>query len=252
MKRLFLLGIISTLFFLCVFAPAQLLGSLLSRYTEGRLGLASTQGSLWHGNAYLLLNAESNQSSSDTDSVNLGKLSWDIQALQLLIGRLSVSLAWNEGTPFWLTVDSSRLHVEHAVFNLPPETMAALVPALKAVQLGGQLTVRCDNFSLTQQEILGQINIAWDQASSPLSLINPLGSYQVHLDGQGNKLDIKLNTQNDSPLIMQGSGLWTSANGLHFEGTAEASASAQAQLQELLRVMGNETMAGSGRYELRF
>jgi general secretion pathway protein N len=250
MKRFFLLGIISTLIFLCVFAPAQVLGSLLNHYSQGRLSLAATQGSLWHGNAYVLLNAQTTQDS--VDSVNLGKLSWDMQVLQLLIGRLSVNLSWNEGTPFWLTLDSSRMHVEHAVFNLPAETMAALVPALTALQLGGQLSVRCDNFALTQKEILGQLNIDWSQASSPLSTINPLGSYQVQLDGQGSQLVIKLNTQSDSPLIMQGNGLWARANGLHFEGTAEASASSSTQLQELLRVMGNESAIGSGRYQLRF
>jgi hypothetical protein len=51
---------------------------------------------------------------------------------------------------------------------------------------------------------------------------------------------------------MQGNGHWVAAEGLHFEGTAEANPASKAQLQALLRVMGNETSAGSGSYHLRF
>jgi len=56
MKRLLLFGIVSYLVFLCIYAPAQLLGSLLGQLTGNRLGLAAAQGSLWKGNANLLLN----------------------------------------------------------------------------------------------------------------------------------------------------------------------------------------------------
>lgn len=252
-KQLFLLGIISYLVFLCIYAPASLLGSLLSQLTSGRLGLAASQGSLWKGSASLLLNSlDASGTSVDVEKLNLGKISWDTQPLQLLTGKLSASLSWNDGAPFWITQDTSRLHIEHAAFNLPSEIVSALVPTLKAAQLGGQLAVRCDNFSLTRREILGQLDIDWSQASSPLSTVNPLGSYHARLDGIGSALNIRLETQGDGPLIMQGNGHWASAEGLHFDGTAEANPTSKVQLQALLRVMGNETLAGSGRYQLRF
>jgi general secretion pathway protein N len=254
MKRLFILGIASTLVFLCIYAPAPLLGSLLAHYSSGRLSLASAQGSLWKGNAFLLLNnLDSTDGAADSvAAVNLGKISWDTQALQLLAGRFLVNLVWNDGAPFWLTLDASRLHIEHAAFNLPSEIIPALVPTLKAAQLGGQLSVACDNFSLTRNEMLGQLDIAWNQASSPLSLVSPLGNYHARLDGRGSTLDIKLETTGDSPLIMQGKGAWAASGGLHFDGTAEANSANKAQLQALLRVIGNEAAAGSGRYQLRF
>ncbi len=248
MKRLLLFGIVSYLVFLCIYAPAQLLGSLLGQLTGNRLGLAAAQGSLWKGNANLLLN--------DIDArdppVDLGKVSWDSQPLQIFSGRFSVSLSWNEGPPFWITLDPSRLHVEHAVFNLNTEFVPLLVPTLKASQLGGQLAIRCQNFSVTRSEILGQIEIDWNQASAPLSTVSPLGSYQVTLEGQGNALDIRVKTQGEGPLILQGNGRWSNSEGVHFVGTAEAKPTSKAQLQELLRVMGNETPAGSGLYQLRF
>lgn len=253
MKRLFLLGIVSTLVFLCIYAPAQLLGSLLAQLSHGRLNLAASQGSLWQGDANLLLtNIDTDNIQTSNTAVNLGKISWNTQPLQLFAGRFSVNLTWNDGAPFWVTLDTTRLHIEHAAFNLPADIVSALVPTLKAAQLGGQLSVRCDNFSLTQTEILGQFDVDWNQASSPLSMVSPLGNYHTRLDGRGGAIDIKLETQGDSPLILQGSGRWAANEGLHFDGTAEANASNKTQLQELLRVMGNETSVGSGRYQLKF
>jgi general secretion pathway protein N len=233
---------------MCIFAPAQVLGSLLNQLSNGRLGLAAPAGSLWKGNASLLLKGIHAQESA----VDLGKISWDTQPLQLLTGKLIVSLTWNNGAPFWITLDSSRLHIEHAAFSIPAEFMPFLVPALKVAQLGGLLAVRCDNFTLTRSEVLGQLEIDWNQASSPLSTVMPLGSYHAQLKGHGNAMDIRLETLGDGPLLLQGNGRLAVGDGLRFEGTAEAYPSAKVQLQELLRVMGNETTAGSGRYQLRF
>ena len=256
MKRLFILGIASTLVFMAVYAPAQLLGSLLGHYSNGRLSLASSQGSVWHGNAYLLLNSLDegvvDSAQANTAAVNLGKIAWDTQALQLLAGKFLVNLTWNDSAPFWLALDSSRLHVEHAAFKLPSEMVSTLVPTLKAAQLGGQLSVRCENCSVTRSEILGQFDIDWNQASSPLSMVSPLGNYHARLDGRGSTLEIKLETPGDSPLMLQGRGRWAANEGVHFDGTAEANAANKVQLQELLRVIGNETAAGSGRYQLKF
>lgn len=258
MKRLFLLGIVSTLFFLFIFAPAQLLGSLIGELSNGRLGLASSQGSFWHGNATIYLNSIDSDShlvdatQLNNTRVNLGPISWDIQPLQLLSGRFSLNVNWNNSGPFWVTLDTSRLHIEHAAFNVPANIISIMVPTLNAAQLGGNLSLRCENLSVTPTELLGQLDIDWNQSSSPLSMINPFGSYHARIDGLGKTLAIKLETQGDSPLIMQGNGQWTAAEGFHFKGTSEANSANKIQLQELLRVMGNETVAGSGRYQLNF
>lgn len=246
-KRLFLLGITSTLIFLCLYAPAQLLGSLLAQFSSGRLGLANSQGSLWQGEASLLLNSIDDNAAP----LNLGKISWNTQPLQLLIGRFSINITLNDSAPFWITLDSSRLHVEHASLTLPSEMVASLVPTLKAAQLGGQLVVRCESLSITHSEILGKLDVNWNLASSPLSMVNPLGNYHYRLEGSGSALKIKLETQGESALIMHGNGSWTSKEGLHFDGIAKAKATAKTQLQMLLHVMGNEMQADSGRYQLR-
>ncbi len=248
LKRHLFIGFLSLSVGLCIYAPAQLMGVALNKLSGDRLDLANSKGSFWQGNAHILLKSLEQQA----DMVDLGKITWDTQPLQLLAGKFAISLIWNQGAPFWMTLDRSRLHIEHAAFSLPAVVVSTLVPSLKAAQLDGQLEVRCDNFSLTQQEILGQVEIDWNQASSPLSIVNPLGSYHTKLEGNGAGLAIQLSTLTMGPLLLQGNGSWDANGGLHFEGTAEAEVAAKLQLQELLRVMGNETTAGSGKYQLRF
>ena len=253
-KRLFLIGLFSFFIGLCIYAPAQMMGIILNQISNGRLSLANTEGSFWLGNAHLLMNSDNQliNMRQPTETIDLGRVSWDTQAMQLLVGKIAVSLTLNQGTPFWITVDSSRVHIEHAAFNLPANIVSILIPSLKPAQLGGQLEVHCDNFSLTQQEILGQLNIDWSQASSSLSNINPLGNYHANLNGNGAGLSIQLNTVSTGPLLLSGNGSWDPSDGLHFEGTAEAGAEEKQQLQALLRVMGNEIIVGSGKYQLRF
>ena len=253
-KSLFFIGLFSFFTGLCIYAPAQMMGIILNQISNGRLSLADTEGSFWLGNAHLLMNSDNQliNTSQPTETIDLGRVSWDTQAMQLLVGKIAVSLTLNQGTPFWITVDSSRVHIEHAAFNLPANIVSILIPTLKPAQLGGQLEVRCDNFSLTQQEVLGQLNIDWSQTSSSLSNINPLGNYHANLNGNGAGLSIQLNTISTGPLLLSGNGSWDPSDGLHFEGSAEASAAEKQQLQALLRVMGNETIAGSGQYQLRF
>ena len=247
LKRLFLIGFISFFVGLCIYAPAQLMGIALNQLSGGRLGIANPQGSFWQGNAHVILS----NTTQKAKALDLGNIAWDTQPLQLLAGKFAVSLTLNQGTPFWLTLDTSRVHIEHAAFTLPADFISTVVPSLKAAQLGGQLAISCDNFSIARQEILGQLEVDWNQASSPLSILNPLGSYHTVLAGSGTGLAIKLNTLSTGPLIMQGNGRWAAREGLHFEGTAEAEPSAKLQLQALLRVIGNETTADSGRYQLR-
>lgn len=252
-KRLTIICLISFCLGLFIYSPAQLMGTVLHRLSENRLSLAYANGSFWQGNGHILLNnPDLNNPDQQGDSVDLGKVAWNTQIMQLLSGKIAAHLTWNQGVPFWVTVDSSRVHIEHATFSLPADIFSTLVPSLKTAQLGGQLEVHCENFSLAKREILGQIEIDWNQASSPLSIINPLGNYHTKLEGKGTGLAIQLRTLSAGPLLMQGSGQLTENGELHFEGIAEAEPKAKTQLQELLRVMGNEITADSGKYQLRF
>ena len=231
---------------LVIQVPAQFLNVLLAQYFEQKVSLAAPEGSLWHGAAHVTLN--------DTQShraIDLGKIAWNVQAMQLLTGKLALNMTWNEGSPFWLTIDPSRLHIEHATFNLPGQVVQFLVPTLSAAELGGVISIHAENFSLTKNQMLGNFEVNWDQVTSPLSSLNPLGNYTAMFEGLGDQLKIKLNTQSAGPLILQGNGQGGVHQPFEFEGSANAPPDKQAQLQQVLQLIGNETATGSGVYRIK-
>ena len=226
--------------------PSQFLNLLLDQYFDKKVTLISPAGSLWHGNAHVALNnLQSHQ------SIDLGKIVWNVEPMQLLTGKLALNMTWNDGHPFWITIDASRFHIEHAAFNLPGQVVQFLVPVIGAAELGGVISIQAENFSLTKNQMLGNFEVRWDRVTSPLSAINPLGNYATSFEGDGDRIKIKLKTQSNGPLFLQGSGEGGLNQPFQFEGSANTLPEQQRQLQQLLQLIGNETSSGSGIYSFK-
>ena len=93
--------------------------------------------------------------------------------------------------------------------------------------------------------------MAGRQASSRLTTVNPLGTYQVTLiglaDSKGVSFEVKTLT---GVLNMIGNGAWSPQNRLNFSGTARPAASANKELQSFLRLWSKEQ--GDGSYHMAF
>jgi hypothetical protein len=226
--------------------PAQFLNVLLDQYFEQKVSLATPEGSLWNGGAHVTLNDPQSHR-----SIDLGKIAWNIEVLQILTGKLALNMRWNEGVPFWLTIDASRLHIEHATFNMPGQVVQFLVPSAAAAELGGQITVHAENFSLTNGQALGNFEVNWDRVTSPLSDLNPLGNYTASFEGVGDVIKVTLKTQSSGLLLLQGAGQVGVHQPFQFEGNANAVPDKQAQLQQVLQLIGNEAATGSGNYRIK-
>jgi hypothetical protein len=113
--------------------PAQFLNVLLDQYLDQKVSLVEPEGSLWHGNAHVMLNDLQSHR-----SIDLGKIAWNVEVLQLLTGKLALNMTWNEANPFWITLDASRFHIEHAAFNVPGQVAQFLVPSAAAGRNGGK------------------------------------------------------------------------------------------------------------------
>ncbi len=230
---------------LVIQVPAQFFNILLDHYFEQRVTLIDPEGSLWHGNANVMLN-----DTQSHRSIGLGKVAWNVQVLQLLTGKLALNMTWNEGPPFWLTMDTSRFHIEHATFNVPGQVAQFLVPVIGAAELGGLISVHAENFSLTKTQMLGNFEIRWDRVTSTLSPISPLGNYTANFEGVGDQIKVSLKTQSAGPLILQGNGQGGMHQPFHFDGSANTLPDKQAQLQQVLQLLGNETSTGSTVYRI--
>ncbi len=229
---------------LIAMAPATLLSGWAYRQSGGHVQLTQANGTVWSGHAILAL-----QGNTTDETAAIGAVRWKISAAQLLMGKLSAAVHWNDAPPAWLTMDSARTHVEHAVLDFPASTLARFIPAVQAAQLEGRITMQTENLTFSQDAIQGEILIDWLQASSPLSAVSPLGNYRLSLKGGQGGLAMLLTTL-EGALILDGSGMWSQANGLNFEGNASAAPDKQKPLADLLRVLGNEQVAGSGNYRI--
>lgn len=243
-KRAIILGFLAFTVALLVKAPATLMSSLISRYSNQHVLLTETVGGFWQGSSQVVL-----RGNTDQDQVNAGHIDWELFPLQLALGRVYTALSWNNAPPFWLTVETSRIHIEHAALEMPATVVTQFIPSMNAAQLGGQLNFRSESLSITRSTIEGETSIDWAQVTSPLSPINPLGNYHAQLTGNQDGINIQLTAQS-GPLMLDGTGHWSLANGLDFQGTAKADPNSQKALSQLLHVLGNEQTAGSGVFQL--
>jgi len=254
-KYALITGVLSFVIALLAMAPATLLSGWVLERSGQQILLANAEGTIWNGAATIAIqNSKANPAvDANEAAIRAGKLRWEIFPLQLALGRIYAALYWNDAPPAWLTIESSRIHLEHALLDIPASIVTQLIPAMRAAGLDGQLNLRTESLSLTEQSIQGDVVLDWMQASSPLSAIKPLGNYHTQLSGnpggdQGS-VSIMLSTLSGA-LLLNGSGSWSNQQGLNFQGTAQAEAGKQQALSELLRVIGNEQVAGSGIYQI--
>jgi general secretion pathway protein N len=244
-------------------APAQWLASGLHSATGGRLLLAEARGSLWNGSAVLVLTGGSD--SRDASALP-GRLQWQLRpgwgVLRLradqdccLPGGLQLTLHPGWGGFALVLADATQpakpgtspsaapAGAARTLGQWPANWLAGLGTPWNTLQLGGQLQLASTGLRL--QSTAGQLRLAGDLqlqlrgASSRLSALPVLGSYQLLLQGsdQGDApTTLRLSSQ-DGPLRLNGEGQWTGAR-LRFRGTAQATDGQDDALANLLNIIG--------------
>jgi len=234
---------------LVVQAPAQWLADGLHGATGGRLLLAEARGSLWNGSAVLVLTG----GAGSQDAAALpGRLQW-----QLRPGLAGLHLAASHAcclpdglrllyTPGW---GSQRLALDapaggaRLLGQWPASWLAGLGTPWNTLQLGGQLQLWSTGFALQtvagQPRLVGDLQLQLRGASSRLSSLPALGSYQLLLQGsaQGDAPTTLHLSSQEGPLRLDGDGQWTGAR-LRFRGTAQADAGQDSALSNLLNIIG--------------
>ena len=256
-KRTYLLISFLTLILgLAKFAPATIVAQYVASKTANTILLTNAQGTIWDGNAELAINPDQAQIQEVNQPLVIGQIEWNIKGSSLFLGELKIEFNWNKVESGLLTLSRSNMFLDKLSFDLPANTITTLVPSLSIAQLGGQLHISSPNFSISNlnksninPKFSGQILLDWQQASSPLSPINPLGRYQVHMNGVNEQIAITVATLN-GPLILEGEGTLSHENGLQFNANASAVNSQKQSLTPLLHVLGNETNLGSGFYKI--
>jgi len=159
---------------------------------------------------------------------------------------LVLSHAWLGGAveirPAW-----GGLRLSGQTLRMPATVLTAVHAVFNTLEPGGDLRLRWSDMLLGRdgpQVAAGQplLDVQWRQASSALSRVRPLGDYRFSAQATA-RTDFVLQLQTvRGPLRAEGSGTWSPAGRLVFDGRtwpdADAPAHTQAALRRLLDILG--------------
>ena len=272
MKRWALLGAgVGALATLVLFAPAAWLAGALASATGERLLLADARGTVWNGNAVLVL--AGGEGSRDASALP-DRLHWRLRPEGLgLAVRATQPCCLNGELRLRLAAGLGRFRLElpnEAAANGPAAGPARAVaqslgqwPASWLVGLGtpwntlqptGTLQLRSPGLVLEQVQgrwrFTGQLELTLATLASRLSTLDSLGSYRLTLSGDAAASDtaqLQLLTT-EGALQLSGSGQLLGAGAasrLRFRGQANAAAGYEAALGNLLNIIGRRQGAFS-------
>lgn len=239
---------------LLLFAPAAWLADEVARRTEGRLLLVEAQGTVWTGDAIVVLTG--GPGSRDARALP-GRLGWRLrpQGLGLRLsltqdcclplpavlvfkpgwGRASLTL----GTAPDAGADPSGM--QGLTGQWPAAWLEGLGTPWNTLQLSGLVRLQAHGLQAewAQGRLIaqGQADIVFQNVASPITTLDELGSYRLTLmsTGQG-PMSLALSTDNGA-LQLQGSGT-LGPSGLHFQGEATATEAERGALSNLLNIIG--------------
>lgn len=226
------------------FAPATWLADVVAVRSQQRLLLTDARGTVWNGSAVPVLTGGADSHSATALpgrthwTIGLRGLAFELRiqqpccigndlALRLRpgLGRLSVQLLPGSGQ----------------VGEWPAAWLAGLGAPWNTLQLGGSLRLSSAGLNLDMAAgrwvVVGQADLELNNMSTPLTSLDRLGSYRVHLDGAADRPPVFTLSTLDGLLLLNGSGQWTGAQ-LRFRGEARAAPGAEGDLDNLLNFFG--------------
>lgn len=212
----------------------------MARATADRVVLDAPHGSVWQGQATLVLQGQ------HVPPRSLGGFSWRINPFWLVTGRLPVAVRGTDsGRRFQADIELSldTLVLRDVDVQFPAEAIPALYPPALFFNLGGELHLTTPALELKRDAVTGSAELYWQSATTGLAKVNPLGDYRLYLNGGGARATFKLETPRGA-LLLVGDGQWDLASGrLEFNGIARPLGHA-AELEPLLQLFGRNQGGG--------
>lgn len=221
-------------------APARWLTEALATATGGAVQLTEPLGSIWAGSARLVLTG----GAGSQDSTALpGRVRWRLRpALTGASMRVDADCCTGSTplalqlSPRWTGV---RVGISDGRSSWPASVLDGLGTPWNTIQPRGELELLTQGLVVEwlagRLHLDGRAEFTAHKLSSRLSTLQPLGSYRLQLNG-GDTVALQLSTLNGS-LLMSGSGQWVGSR-LRFTGEAQAAPGMEAQLANLLNIIG--------------
>jgi general secretion pathway protein N len=223
-------------------APAQWAAGAVRSATGGRVDLAETQGSLWNGQATLVLASGSEPGAARASLPE--RLSWRLSPWQLLIGTVDLTLTHPSALTQPLAVriaPGSPVQLGATTLRLPATLLVGLGAPWNSIRPGGVVSVSWDRLVIDGGRMSGGLSAEWQFASSTLTPVSPFGHYRLQTNGQFPGTQLELQTIS-GPLELTGSGTIAEGGRLRFQGIARPQAGTdpaiKTQLTGLLSLLG--------------
>lgn len=230
--------------FLIMLAPAALIDAGLQRATHGMLRLAQATGTLWSGSGRLEIRDPGGHAGVGKD------LDWTLQLRSLLHGQLDYQVSIDHAdVRFPLHLSVRRIELSHVDFSLPAAALGMAVPRMAPLGLRGEIQFRIANFARASDAVSADAVMTWKDASSALTAVAPLGTYELRVDSAPGSMNARLRTLG-GPLQLSGGGSWRGDVSSGFSVTARVDARHHDQLAPLLRLIAIEH--GNGDFALQF
>jgi general secretion pathway protein N len=244
------------------FAPARWLAQAVAEATDGKLQLPNARGTLWQGQADVLLTGGTD---SQDRAALPGGLQWTLSPTWLssaggsppapggvdaikgpaLAVHLHAPCCTTDGSlVVWLQPSWGGLTVGIPAHSSqwPATLLTGLGTPWNTLQLQGTLALQTAGFTLDLSRqrwaSQGSASLNVHNASSRLASLNPMGSYRLQWDSgvRSDDARLKLSTLSGA-LQLKGEGQWV-AGRLRFAGDAQASPGREEALANLLNILG--------------
>lgn len=227
-------------------APAHWLAAGIAQASGGRVQLAQARGTVWTGSAQLLVTG--GPDSQDRAALP-GRMAWRLRpawsgaTLQL---QADCCTPVPLGVRVGLSWGGASVALADGQSQWPADVLTGLGTPWNTVQPQGRLALSSTGLMASWAQgrmvLRGQATVDVLGLTSRLSTLRPMGSYRIQLQG-GEVPAVTLSTL-EGHLQLSGSGQWVGQR-LRFAGEASATPQREAQLSNLLNIIGRRNGARS-------
>lgn len=240
-KTSFFIGLLVFITTTTFYLPSSIITSSLSTISQPQVKFTEPSGTVWNGGTDVII--------GESQAHKLGHLAWQIQWSGLWKLHLPFVLSWNAQPLAEVYLSKSKLEFHQLHLPITLSQMRRAYPFLSTLSLGGKLIVDSQTFSISQESFQGDIFVHLEEVFSGLTPINPLGKYELHLQGDQQSLLMHLQSL-QGPLWVEANGKWSNQHGLNLVGKVRAEPSQSKVLSPLLHLMGNESQTGEFSFQL--
>ncbi|MDA8095076.1 MAG: type II secretion system protein N [Betaproteobacteria bacterium] len=204
--------------FLGARAPASVGAWLVAKASGGRLRLGGTEGSLWDGSAQEVV-----LRLGPGAEYALGRVRWQVRWGGLWKGHLAIPI-WVAGTDddahAVMAWAFGMVRITHLAAAFDGSPLMRQLPLLTPAGLRARVRMHSDALSFSRSGGLkGHAEMTLSDVATSLGPVSTLGTYAVRIVFAGAGARFRIATVR-GPLALSGTGAWSKALGVRFEGVA--------------------------------